>query len=126
MLIRLVEDDSQTCFGFWSVHDLESLLPCSDFNSCAMASREDARFVDPLMDVGTPREINLAFFSLIKLFSSIDAQKKSLTWDEKPELPSHLTGAGLQQVCQLVHLTTVLLFPLSEIIVLLLKGIVLP
>lgn len=28
----------------------------------------DARFVDPLMDVGTPREIHLAFFSLIKIF----------------------------------------------------------
>ena len=82
----------------------------SDSNSCAMASREDARFVDPLMDVGTPREINLAFFSLIKLFSSIDAHKKSLTWNEKPELPSHLTGAGLQQVCQLVPLTMASLF----------------
>lgn len=63
------------------------------------------------MDVGTPREINLAFFSLIKLFSSIDAQKKSLTWNEKPELPSHLTGAGLQQVCQLAPLTMTLLSP---------------
>ena len=63
--------------------------------------------MDPLMDVGTPREINLAFISLIKLFTSIDAQKKSLTWSEKPELPSHMTGAGLQQVrlpCLLVRI----------------------
>ena len=54
--------------------------------------------MDPLMDVGTPREIQLAFISLIKLFTSIDAQKKSLTWNEKPELPSHMTAAGLQHV----------------------------
>ena len=79
---------------------------CDDFNTRVQWHfREDARFVDPLMDVGTPREIHLAFFSLIKLFSSVDAQKKSLTWNEKPELPSHMTGAGLQQVCQLVPLT---------------------
>ena len=59
------------------------------------------------MDVGTPREINLAFFSLIKLFDSIDAQKKSLTWNEKPELPSHLQAAGLQQVYRLAPLTMI-------------------
>ena len=57
--------------------------------------------MDPLMDVGTPREIRLAFYSLIKLFSSVDVEKKSVTWAEKPELPSHMKASELQQVCQL-------------------------
>lgn len=57
--------------------------------------------MDPLMDVGTPREIHLAFYSLIKLFSSVDVEKKSVTWAEKPELPSHMKASELQQVRQL-------------------------
>ena len=57
--------------------------------------------MDPLMDVGTPREIHLAFYSLIKLFSSVDVEKKSVTWAEKPELPSHMKASELQQVPQL-------------------------
>ena len=66
--------------------------------SSALIPRHDARFVDPLMDVGTPREIHLAFFSLIKLFTSVETTQKSLTSNEKPELPSHMKASELQQV----------------------------
>ncbi|CAL8461612.1 g1143 [Coccomyxa elongata] len=61
--------------------------------------RQDARFVDPLMDVGTPREIHLAFISLIKLFKSIDMEQKSLTWSPQPQgLPQGLQASDVQQV----------------------------
>ncbi|EIE22045.1 hypothetical protein COCSUDRAFT_56477 [Coccomyxa subellipsoidea C-169] len=61
--------------------------------------RQDARFVDPLMDVGTPREVNLAFISLIKLFKSIDMEQKSLTWSTPPvALPSGVQPGDLLQV----------------------------
>ncbi len=61
--------------------------------------RQDARFVDPLMDVGTPREIHLAFISLIKLFKSIDMEQKSLTWAPQPQgLPQGLLASDVQQV----------------------------
>ena len=49
------------------------------------------------MDVGTHREIDLAFLSLIKIFKSIEVEKKSLTWSEKPELPSSIKAAEVQQ-----------------------------
>ena len=76
-------------------------LQCSPTYKCDPCLRQDARFVDPLMDVGTPREIHLAFYSLIKLFSGVDVEKKSVTWAEKPELPSHMKASELQQVRQL-------------------------
>ncbi len=64
-----------------------------------MSCRQDARFVDPLMDVGTPREIHLAFISLIKLFKSIDMEQKSLAWAPQPQgLPHGLQGSDVQQV----------------------------
>ena len=49
------------------------------------------------MDVGTHREIDLAFLSLIKIFKDVEVEKKSLTWSEKPELPSSLKAAEVQQ-----------------------------
>jgi hypothetical protein len=61
--------------------------------------RADAHFVDPLMDVASPREIHLAFYSLIKLFTKVEAEQNSLTWNHTPELPSALKGADIQQVC---------------------------
>lgn len=64
----------------------------------ACTCRADAHFVDPLMDVTTPREIHLAFYSLIKLFASVETEQKSLTWASKPELPSSLKASDVQQV----------------------------
>lgn len=53
----------------------------------------------PLMDVGTPWEIHLTFFSLIKLFKSIDVEQKSVTWAPVPEgLPQGLQASDVQQV----------------------------
>ncbi|KAK9846550.1 hypothetical protein WJX81_006399 [Elliptochloris bilobata] len=57
----------------------------------------DARFVDPLMDVGTPREIHLAFYSLIKIFKDVEVHKKSVAWNTTPRLPAGFK-AGTQQV----------------------------
>lgn len=51
------------------------------------------------MDVKTPREINLAFLSLIKLFSEVKVEQKSITLNPKPRLPSSVNAAGTQQVC---------------------------
>lgn len=59
--------------------------------------------MDPLMDVGTPREIKLAMLSLIKIFKDIDMEKRSLSWNEKPELPAHIKAADVQQVGTLSH-----------------------
>ncbi len=50
------------------------------------------------MDVGTHREINLAFLSLIKIFKDVEVEKKSVTWNQKPELPSSIKAAEVQQV----------------------------
>ena len=49
------------------------------------------------MDVGTHREINLAFLSLIKIFKDVEVEKKSVTWNQKPELPSSIKAAEVQQ-----------------------------
>ena len=59
---------------------------------------EHSSFVDPLMKVDTPREINLAFLSLIKLFKDIQVDQKSVALNPKPRLPSHLKAASTQQV----------------------------
>lgn len=56
----------------------------------------NASFVDPLMHVTTPREIQLAFYSLIKLFKDVEVYKKSVVWNSTPRLPADLRG--LQQV----------------------------
>jgi hypothetical protein len=58
---------------------------------------EDAHFVDPLMDVKTPREINLAFLSLIKLFKEVKMEQKSITLNPKPRLPSGFEARNTQQ-----------------------------
>ena len=49
------------------------------------------------MDVGTHREMQLAFISLIKIFKDVEVEKKSVTWNEKPELPSSIKAAEVQQ-----------------------------
>ena len=50
------------------------------------------------MDVKTPREINLAMLSLIKLFKDIRMEKKSITLNPKPRLPSGINDRNTQQV----------------------------
>ena len=62
------------------------------------ACRLDAHFEDPLMDVATPREIHLAFYSLIKLFKAVETEQKSLTWNAEPLLPSYIKPEEVQQV----------------------------
>jgi hypothetical protein len=59
--------------------------------------REDAHFVDPLMDVKTPREIHLAFFSLIKLFKDVEVHQKAVALNPKPRLPKTIKAADVQQ-----------------------------
>ena len=51
-----------------------------------------------LMDVKTPREINLAFLSLIKLFSEVKVEQKSISLNPKPRLPSSINAGSAQQV----------------------------
>ena len=50
------------------------------------------------MDVKTPREINLAFLSLIKLFSEVKVEQKSIMLNPKPRLPSSINPGSAQQV----------------------------
>ena len=50
------------------------------------------------MDVKTPREINLAMLSLIKLFKDVRMEKKSITLNPKPRLPSGINDRNTQQV----------------------------
>lgn len=50
------------------------------------------------MDVKTPREINLAFLSLIKLFSEVKVEQKSISLNPKPRLPSSINAGSAQQV----------------------------
>lgn len=66
------------------------------------------------MDVGTPREIHLAFLSLIKLFKSIDMEQKSLTWNAQPVgLPSSLQAGDVQQVSCGSFFSSLALLPCS-------------
>jgi hypothetical protein len=50
------------------------------------------------MDVATPREIHLAFYSLIKMFASVDVEQKSLSWNAQPLLPGNIKAEDVQQV----------------------------
>ena len=50
------------------------------------------------MDVKTPREINLAFLSLLKLFSEVQVEQKSIALNPKPRLPSSISPGSAQQV----------------------------
>jgi len=50
------------------------------------------------MDVKTPREINLAMLSLIKLFKDVKMEQKSVRLNPKARLPSSIDGKNAQQV----------------------------
>ncbi|KAK9812570.1 hypothetical protein WJX73_009815 [Symbiochloris irregularis] len=70
--------------------------------------REDAHFIDPLMDSIGREEIALAFFSLIKVFSKVELEQKSAELLPAHTLPTKLQGQDLQQVAvhnqQVYHL----------------------
>ena len=50
------------------------------------------------MDVGTPREIHLAFYSLIKLFNDVEVEQLGLAWADQPQLPHSIKAEEVQQV----------------------------
>ena len=50
------------------------------------------------MDVATPREIHLAFYSLIKLFSDVEVEQLGLAWADQPQLPPSIKAEEVQQV----------------------------
>ena len=63
-----------------------------------LACRQDAHFIDPLMDVKTPEEIALAFYSLVKTFTKVEVSETSAELIESPTLPKHLQSGQYQQV----------------------------
>jgi hypothetical protein len=57
-----------------------------------------AHFVDPLMNCKGTREILLAFYSLIKIFDTVQIEQLSAKLSTDPRLPPELASQNLEQV----------------------------
>lgn len=63
-----------------------------------VANRDDAHFVDPLMDTKGHEEIALAFYSLVKIFKDVDVTTKNIKLLPAHSLPKQLQPGNYQQV----------------------------